>query len=485
MMVLGKRAASGAGALLASVRRRLDLLSGVDAPRESQPFLPLDDPIEDDEAPCHPLAAPGLHDLEEERRVLQSVAALASAAKEGDSKLRVLCRLLSRSDEPAIVFTEYRDTLVRLSEVLVGLGRVVMLHGGLGRAERVEAINEFTHGGARILLATDAAAHGLNLHSTCRLVVNLDLPWTPVRLEQRIGRVDRIGQRRRVHVVHLAARGTFEDLVLARLAMRVERARRSVGVGESPLGRIGELEVASYVFGAWLAEPHSDAGVADARAETAYPADGVALKPDLRREAEAEAERLGAIRQLARPRGKGADPLQALSGLERSGPWCGRLTTRTSRLGAGTYLLYRVRVVDGRGSLLDETVVPIHVKHDASAGPRRLTWRETLEADRKACQVIIEEAATARLRGTQSSLGAALRVQSGREASIAKFECRPPAPVQPGLFDRRALRAAGEDAALRLDLRAETTVRLRALRRASRIELSEAQLLLVLIVEVR
>ena len=72
-------------------------------------------------------------------------------------------------------------------------------------------LRQFVSGDARLLLATDAASEGLNLHHRCRLVINLELPWTPVRLEQRIGRVERIGQARRVHAVHLLAAGTCEE----------------------------------------------------------------------------------------------------------------------------------------------------------------------------------------------------------------------------------------------------------------------------------
>jgi hypothetical protein len=74
-----------------------------------------------------------------------------------------------------------------------------------------------------MLLATDAASEGLNLHHRCRLVVNLELPWTPQRLEQRIGRVDRLGQQRRVHAVQLVAMNTREESIGTRLDERAER----------------------------------------------------------------------------------------------------------------------------------------------------------------------------------------------------------------------------------------------------------------------
>jgi superfamily II DNA/RNA helicase len=121
-------------------------------------------------------------------------------------------------DEPALVFTEYRDTLLHLHRAMGGTAAV--LHGGLNRAERGQALADFVGGRRSILLATDAAGEGLNLHHRCRIVINLELPWNPTRLEQRIGRVDRIGQLRTVHAIHLIARDTGEPLILGRLRTR-------------------------------------------------------------------------------------------------------------------------------------------------------------------------------------------------------------------------------------------------------------------------
>jgi hypothetical protein len=122
------------------------------------------------------------------------------------------------------VFTEYRDTLMRLASALEDLPPPpVVLHGGLTSAERREHLQAFRSGTARLLLATDAASEGLNLQQRCRLVINLELPWTPVRLEQRIGRVERIGQSRRVHAVHLLAAGTAEQSYMHTLLTRTDR----------------------------------------------------------------------------------------------------------------------------------------------------------------------------------------------------------------------------------------------------------------------
>ena len=94
----------------------------------------------------------------------------------------------------------------------------------------------FTNGAADVLIATDAGSEGLNLQGTCRLVVNLELPWNPIRLEQRIGRVDRIGQARTVHAINLFAEGTAERTVLASLLRRIDRIRMS------------EIEIAACVI---------------------------------------------------------------------------------------------------------------------------------------------------------------------------------------------------------------------------------------------
>ena len=200
MSALARRACSSAGSLARSVERRLTLMNGEPAPG-MQPGLPFDDMGADDDEPNTVLSSAGLHDSADERRRLEHLLELARTAAAAESKLRALKRLLSRAREPAIVFTEYRDTLQRIGSVLTDV-ESAQLHGGLTPHERADALRRFTRGNARLLLATDTASEGLNLHQRCRLVVNLELPWTPLRLEQRAGRIDRIGQERRVHAVH-------------------------------------------------------------------------------------------------------------------------------------------------------------------------------------------------------------------------------------------------------------------------------------------
>jgi superfamily II DNA or RNA helicase len=222
MMVLTRRACSSASSFARSVERRLDLLSRDGASALPQMTLPLFDEAGDD-APDDELSAPGLDDRAEECRWLERLLVLARRARTDESKFRALTRFLNRAREPAIVFTEYRDTLTRLAEALEDFSPVT-LHGGLAPPDRRQNLRAFTSGAATLLLATDAASEGLNLQHRCRLVINLELPWTPLRLEQRIGRVERIGQSRRVHAVHLLAVGTAEEFHVARLLARGDRA---------------------------------------------------------------------------------------------------------------------------------------------------------------------------------------------------------------------------------------------------------------------
>jgi SNF2 family DNA or RNA helicase len=258
LSVLHKRAFSSAWSLAQSVERRCAALARSPLTSDGEQFaLPIGDPHGDliaaDEPPPWP-AGVSLADPIRERRLLTALAAAAHRASRRDSKFSALRRLLRRTNEPAIVFTEYRDTLLHLRREL---GRsTVILHGGLSRDDRAVALAEFSGGPRTVLLATDAAAEGLNLHHACRLVINLELPWNPMRLEQRIGRVDRIGQRRRVHAFHLIADGTGEARILSRLRTRLAIANMDIGA-PNPLGA-DEEEVNARL--AIIGDPNHDDG---------------------------------------------------------------------------------------------------------------------------------------------------------------------------------------------------------------------------------
>ncbi|MDO8723496.1 MAG: helicase-related protein [Syntrophales bacterium] len=132
-----------------------------------------------------------------------------------------------------VLFTEHRDTLnyleARITTLLGRKDAVVIIHGGMGREERMKAQESFRHDPeVQVLLATDAAGEGINLQRA-HLMVNYDLPWNPNRLEQRFGRIHRIGQTEVCHLWNLVAEETREGDVYRKLLDKLEQARQSLG----------------------------------------------------------------------------------------------------------------------------------------------------------------------------------------------------------------------------------------------------------------
>lgn len=157
-----------------------------------------------------------------------------------DRKWNELLRLLQDTPEmhsprgrrKLVIFTEHRDTLhylhQRLATLLGQAEGVAVLHGGMRREERAEVAERFRNDpDLLILLATDAAGEGINLQRA-HLMVNYDLPWNPNRLEQRFGRIHRIGQTEVCHLWNLVAGETREGAVYQRLLRKLEAERHAL-----------------------------------------------------------------------------------------------------------------------------------------------------------------------------------------------------------------------------------------------------------------
>ncbi|WPD20102.1 DEAD/DEAH box helicase [Thermaerobacter composti] len=144
-------------------------------------------------------------------------------------KAQMLERLIHRLDEPVVVFTEFRATQDYLARRLRRAGiETVVYHGAMGAAERDAATARFRRG-ARVLISTECGGQGVNLQF-CRNVVNYDLPWNPMRVEQRIGRVHRLGQQAEsVRVFNLYARRTIEEYILRLLDEKINLFRQVIG----------------------------------------------------------------------------------------------------------------------------------------------------------------------------------------------------------------------------------------------------------------
>ncbi len=290
LAILQRRLASSPEAIYQSLRRRrerlesrlreLDVLQRGGQPPSALPSVGLDldpDDVEDlDDAPGQEVedtearildqatAARSIAELKAEIGTLKGLEELALTVRRTgrDTKWRELASLFGelftdtglggRVREPdtphgagtiprpapsphqkLVLFTEHRDTLryleERISTLLGRAGSVVIIHGGIGREERLAVQEAFRHDPrVQVLLATDAAGEGINLQRA-HLMVNYDLPWNPNRLEQRFGRIHRIGQTEVCHLWNLVADDTREGDVYRRLLEKLEQAREALG----------------------------------------------------------------------------------------------------------------------------------------------------------------------------------------------------------------------------------------------------------------
>ena len=151
----------------------------------------------------------------------------------------LLSQLASGVREKLIIFTHFRATLELLADLLRGMEvDFVIYHGQLSRAEKDEAIRRFEQS-AQVLLSTEAAGEGRNLQF-CRLMLNFDLPWNPQRIEQRVGRIHRVGQTRPVEIFNFSAEGTVEDYILEILDRKLNMFELVIGEMDMILGHLEE-----------------------------------------------------------------------------------------------------------------------------------------------------------------------------------------------------------------------------------------------------
>ncbi|MBK7923167.1 MAG: DNA helicase [Gemmatimonadetes bacterium] len=173
-----------------------------------------------------------------------------------DARFIALCAMIDRlliqpgggfrNDERLIVFTEYKTTLDYLGRLLAArypeADRLLMLYGGMEDKERDSIKGAFNDPTAsvRILLATDAAAEGLNLQATARYLLHYDLPWNPARIEQRNGRLDRHGQARDVTAFHFTSPDDADVAFMDYVARKVDVIREDLGATEELFDRAVE-----------------------------------------------------------------------------------------------------------------------------------------------------------------------------------------------------------------------------------------------------
>jgi SNF2 family DNA or RNA helicase len=178
-----------------------------------------------------------------ERGLLLALADRCRAVESAKEQLLVEA-LRELGDEPVLLFTLRLQTAARLRDVLRKMGRSAETYvGELARAQRESLVRRFNGGRLQTLIATDAGAEGLNLHERCAVIFNYDLHWNPMRIEQRIGRVHRLGQTRDVTVVNFVLQDTIDDYVLRLLYEKISLFTLTIGALETVLAEVQEGEV--------------------------------------------------------------------------------------------------------------------------------------------------------------------------------------------------------------------------------------------------
>jgi SNF2 family DNA or RNA helicase len=159
----------------------------------------------------------------------------------------------ARQGEKVLVFTAFRHTLDELAGRVAGAGLpAAVYHGSLARAEKERAVAAFRDD-VDVLLSTESAGEGRNLQF-CHVMVNMDLPWNPMQIEQRLGRLHRVGQEHDVLLTNLVAKGTIEEQVLRVLEAKINLFELVVGELDMILGRVDDdFDFESTVFDAFVA----------------------------------------------------------------------------------------------------------------------------------------------------------------------------------------------------------------------------------------
>ncbi|MCE5255109.1 MAG: DUF3883 domain-containing protein [Actinomycetia bacterium] len=195
-------------------------------------------------------------EVEELTALAEQAQAVEDSAVEAKlSKLREVLQeqgFFERPEQRLLIFTEFKDTLDYLVDRLESWGfRVGFIHGGMRPGSRDDpgtrlyAEQQFREGAIQILVATEAAGEGINLQ-VCNILFNYDIPWNPNRLEQRMGRIHRYGQRKDCLIFNFVATNTVEGRVLQRLLERLQEIRDALD-DDAVFNVVGEVLPASHM----------------------------------------------------------------------------------------------------------------------------------------------------------------------------------------------------------------------------------------------
>ena len=235
-IILRKRASSSLHALKVSLENRVKRLSwdeSIDVEELIKKLKEAEDEFDEAEKERREQEILDRMIHPQEVREIVEIVRKIEEIENKDSKFEKLLEMIDRiksADKNAkiVVFTEYRDTKDYLIRRLSEKYRVTDIDGTMSLEERKQALEQFRGlNGAEVMVCTDAAGEGIDMQF-CNIEINYDLPWNPTRLEQRMGRVHRIGQERKVYYYNFVIRDTLDGCILSKLLQKIENIKEAM-----------------------------------------------------------------------------------------------------------------------------------------------------------------------------------------------------------------------------------------------------------------
>lgn len=250
MTVFQKLLDSSSFALLSALKKRRSRLSSIISANNDKKFLnrliekkfnaeqyDIDDGEDPDEL-IEDVLKKTLDEIKEEIFVLDSLIKTAESIDKnhkGEKLRELLFKLRKHKCSKVIIFTQFRATQQYLKELLRDFN-VQIFNGSLEKEQKEAAIREFRESG-EVLISTEAGGEGRNLQF-CNVLINYDLPWSPLKIEQRIGRIHRFGQLRDVYIYNFSTKDTVAERVLQVLTKKLKLFEKSIGTPDILLGQI-------------------------------------------------------------------------------------------------------------------------------------------------------------------------------------------------------------------------------------------------------
>ena len=275
MILMQRLVVSSPAAISATLRRRLDVLNKPSLAEQASLLTTEEWEDLDGQQQTDQLSGAKIKALKNERAEVEHLLALAERCVQqgidakADALMEWITQLQREEDEPnlkVLIFTEFVPTQTMLAGFLRDRGMsVVILNGSLSMEERKQVQKSFAED-TRVLISTDAGGEGLNLQF-CHVIINYDIPWNPMRLEQRIGRVDRIGQKKVVRALNLVFEDTVEHRVREVLEEKLNVILEEFGVDKT--GDVLDSAQAGKLFDELYTGAINDPGAIDVEIEKA------------------------------------------------------------------------------------------------------------------------------------------------------------------------------------------------------------------------